>query len=62
MANFMPVSPPVYVYNGTGQKDTVIGWYSADHWGHIHPVVKNPDGPGAGPWRDYYGEDPWFLS
>jgi len=49
------------VYDTDGQTHSVFGWYSTDHWGHIHPVVANPDGPGIGPWPHFHGEDPWRL-
>lgn len=64
---FTPISPPILIVVGDGSAGEsremipVYGWWSADEWEHIHPVVANPGGPGIGPWRQYYGEDPWFA-
>lgn len=62
MADFRPVSPPVTVHSTAGahtKAHTVYGWYSRDDWTSMEPVVANPDGVGVGPWRLFYGEDPW---
>lgn len=61
MADFKPVSPPFQIADAGGTAYTVVGWYSADLWDHIHPVVKNPDGPGVAPWILLFGEDPWHI-
>lgn len=60
--DFKPISPPVYVFDMQGNAHPVYGWATFDGWANFHPVVANPDGPGIGPWRNYYGNDPWKAS
>lgn len=59
MADVQMISPPVYIYSDHGIH-SVYGWYTPGS--EIQPIVGNPDGPGVGPWRVYYGEDPWTMS
>lgn len=61
MAKFEPVNPPAYVFDRDGNAIRVFGWTSVDDWATAEPFVGNPDGPGAGPWHRFYGEDPWTL-
>lgn len=62
MAEFKPVSPPLYVYDVGGAAHTVFGWFSHDdEWMEIQPVIANPDG-GVAPWRWIHGEDPWKVT
>lgn len=59
--DFKPISPPIYVFKADGNAVTVYGWATADGWLTYEPVVANPDGPGCGRWRNFYGSDPWRL-
>jgi hypothetical protein len=55
------ISPTLYVYDAKGSVHTVFGWWTDGFGVQIAPIVANPDGPGVGRWRDYHGEDPWYL-
>jgi hypothetical protein len=67
MAEFHPVSPPVYLFDAGGECRTVFGWFQyLDAAGlkseTLVPAVANPDGPGIGPWTTYFGDDPWTMT
>lgn len=62
MAEFQAVNPPVRIYSAGETEHFVHGWWSADEWTTFQPVVRNPDGPGIGPWERYYGRDPWTIA
>lgn len=61
MADFKPTSPPPLVYDSRGMFHAVLGWWSDDDWSTFEPVVGHPEGSGAGPWRRFHGEDPWYV-
>lgn len=69
MANFY--AAPINTYVRIYKKDArlrdrplivVIGWWSDTGWDTMEPVIANPDGPGVGNWRRFYGSDPWEMS
>lgn len=62
MPDFRPAPASFLIYDGEGYSYTVLGWWTADQWEHIHPVVPNPDGEGATPWPTHHGTDPWTLT
>lgn len=49
------------VWDAQGEMYEVIGWWSNTEWMTVEPFVERPDGPGAGPWHVYHGEDPWSV-
>lgn len=61
MAEFKPVSPPVYVFDVNGAAHTVYGWWVHKDWETVEPVVANPDG-GISRWSVIHGNDPWTVS
>lgn len=63
MAEFKPISPPITIRDYIGNYHAVYGWVPGTPTSpNIIPVVGNPDGPGIGPWHQFYGEDPWYAA
>ncbi len=59
MSAFHPV-PGVVIWDAQGLPHNILGWlHDGDVNGRLVPVVGNPDGPGAGAWHLFHGDDPW---
>ncbi len=59
-STFHPVHG-VVSWDAQGIPHNILGWlhYNDGLNEYFEPVVGNPDGPGAGRWSLYYGDDPW---
>lgn len=58
---FLPITDNLFGETATGEQFLIFGWWTADDWLNIEPVVANPDGPGMAAWRFYFGSDPWKV-